>query len=126
MCGPPATCGRSVTATTAALTGRWRCTGTAAPGPAHRFPAPACCARSPAAVPPLPAAPGVGPAPSPPPPTPPAQAPVPVTFTDQAAAAGISGSPDWSFSAAVADFTGDGWPDLFVSHHWHPANLWLN
>ena len=33
---------------------------------------------------------------------------------------------DWSFSAAVADFNGDGWPDLFVSHHWHPANLWLN
>ena len=33
---------------------------------------------------------------------------------------------DWSFSAAVADFNGDGWPDLFVSHHWHPANLWIN
>jgi hypothetical protein len=83
-------------------------------------------ARAAAAVPPMPAAPGVGPAPSPPPDTPPPTPPVPVTITDQAAAAGISGSPDWSFSAAVADFTGDGWPDLFVSHHWHPANLWLN
>jgi hypothetical protein len=83
-------------------------------------------ARAPAAVPPLPAAPGVGPAPSPPPGTPPPAPPVPVTITDQASAAGISGSPDWSFSAAVADFTGDGWPDLFISHHWHPANLYIN
>src|SRR5579871_777902 len=83
-------------------------------------------ARSPATLPPLPSAPGVGPAPSPPPPTPPAQTPVPVTITDQAAAAGISGTNDWSFGAAVADFTGDGWPDLFISHHWHPANLYLN
>ena len=83
-------------------------------------------ARSPASVPAVPAAPGVGPAPSPPPPTPPAQTPIPVTITDQAAAAGIAGQPDWSFSAAVADFTGDGWPDLFISHHWHPANLYLS
>jgi hypothetical protein len=83
-------------------------------------------ARSPAVLPPVPTAPGVGPAPSPPPNTPPPTTPVPVTITDQAAAAGISGSPDWSFSAAVADFTGDGWPDLIVSHHWHPANLWIN
>ena len=28
--------------------------------------------------------------------------------------------------AAVADFTGDGWPDLFISHHWHPGSLYLN
>jgi hypothetical protein len=83
-------------------------------------------ARAPAPVPPLPAAPGVGPAPSPPPGTPPPKTPVPVTITDQASAAGIGGSPDWSFSAAVGDLTGDGWPDLFISHHWHPANLWIN
>jgi hypothetical protein len=82
-------------------------------------------ARAPAPVPPVPAAPGVGPPPNPPPPTPPPAPPVPVTITDQAAAAGISGT-DWSFSAAVADFNGDGWPDLFISHHWHPAGLWLN
>ena len=82
--------------------------------------------RAPAAVAPVPPAPGVGPNPSPPPKTPPPTAPVPVTITDQAAAAGIAGQQDWSFSAAVADFTGDGWPDLFISHHWHPANLWLN
>src|SRR5579859_236106 len=83
-------------------------------------------ARSPAPLPPLPAAPGVGPSPSPPPKTPPPKTPVPVTITDRAAMAGIAAKQDWSFSAAVADFTGDGWPDLFVSHHWHPANLWLN
>jgi hypothetical protein len=83
-------------------------------------------ARPAAPVPPVPTAPGVGPAPNPPPGTPPPKTPVPVTITDQAAAAGINGTPDWSFSAAVADFTGDGWPDLFISHHWHPGNLYLN
>ena len=88
--------------------------------------APSRSARTAAPVPPVPTAPGVGPTPSPPPGTPPATTAVPVTITDQAAAAGISGTPDWSFSAAVADFTGDGWPDLFISHHWHPGSLYLN
>ena len=74
----------------------------------------------------MPTAPGVGPTPNPPPNTPPAKTPVAVTITDQAAAAGIGGTQDWSFSAAVADFNGDGWPDLFISHHWHPANLYIN
>jgi hypothetical protein len=83
-------------------------------------------ARTPAPVPPVPTAPGVGPAPSPPPNTPPPTTPVPVTITDQAAAAGIRNPVDWTFSAAVGDFNGDGWPDLFVARHWHPANLWLN
>jgi hypothetical protein len=82
--------------------------------------------RTAAPVPPVPAAPGIGPAPSPPPGTPPPTAPIPVTITDQAAAAGIAGPVDWTFSAVVADFNGDGWPDLFVARHWHPANLWLN
>lgn len=76
-------------------------------------------------VPPVPTAPGVGPAPNPPPNTPPPKTPTPVTISDKATAAGIAGT-DWSFSAAVADFNGDGSPDLFISHHWHPANLWLN
>ena len=83
-------------------------------------------ARAEAPVPPVPAAPGIGPAPTPPPPTPPATTPIPVTITDQAPAAGISGPVDWTFSAAVADFNGDGWPDIFIARHWHPANLWLN
>ena len=83
-------------------------------------------ARAEAPVPPVPAAPGVGPAPSPPPATPPPTTSIPVTITDQAPAAGVSGPPDWTFSATVADFNGDGWPDIFIARHWHPANLWLN
>ncbi len=79
-----------------------------------------------APVPPVPAAPGTGPAPSPPPKTPPPVKPIGVKITDQAAAAGINLPPDWSFSAAIADFNGDGSPDIFASHHWHPANLWIN
>jgi hypothetical protein len=82
--------------------------------------------RAPAPVPPAPTAPGIGPAPSPPPKTPRPKTPIPVTITDQATAAGIIGLPDWSFGAAVADLNGDGWPDLFIAHHWHPANLWIN
>jgi FG-GAP-like repeat len=80
---------------------------------------------APEPVPQVPAVPGVGPAPNPPPNTPPAAPPIPVTITDQAPAAGISGQ-DWTFSASVADFNGDNWPDIFIARHWHPANLWLN
>jgi FG-GAP-like repeat len=79
-----------------------------------------------APAPPAPAPPGIGPAPSPPPRTPPPTTPVPVTIVDRAAAAGIRGQPQVTFSAAIADFNGDGWPDLFIAHHWHPANLWIN
>ena len=82
--------------------------------------------RAPAPVPPVPAIPGVGPAPTPPPPTPPATTAIPVIFTDQASAAGIGSPVDWTFSASVADFNGDGWPDIFAARHWHPANLWIN
>jgi len=82
--------------------------------------------RAPAAVPPVPAAPGIGPAPNPPPNTPPPTTPIPVTITDQAAAAGISSPVDWTFSASVADLNGDGWPDILMARHWHPANLWIN
>jgi len=77
-------------------------------------------------VPAVSAIPGAGPAPNPPPPTTPATTAVPVTITDQAPAAGIDGTQDWTFSASVADFNGDGWPDIFIARHWHPANLWLN
>jgi hypothetical protein len=77
-------------------------------------------------VPPVADIPGVGPAPNPPPPTPPAAPPIPVTFSDQASAAGIDGTQDWTFSASVADFNGDSWPDIFIARHWHSANLWLN
>ena len=79
-----------------------------------------------APVPAVPAIPGVGPSPNPPPPTPPATTPVPVTITDQAQAAGIDGTQDWTFSASAAEFNGDGWPDIFIARHWHPADLLLN
>jgi hypothetical protein len=82
--------------------------------------------RAPAPVPSVPAAPGAGPAPGPPPKTLPPATPVSVTITDKAAAAGIGSVVDWTFSAAVADFSRDGWPDIFAARHWHPANLWLN
>jgi hypothetical protein len=82
--------------------------------------------RTPAAVAAVPAIPGVGPAPSPPAHTPPATTATPVTITDKASTAGINGKQDWTFSAAVADINGDGWPDIFVARHWHPANLYLN
>jgi hypothetical protein len=51
-----------------------------------------------------------------------------VTVTDQAAAAGIgeNGALDLTWSAAVADFNQDGWPDMFIGHHGHPAHLWIN
>jgi hypothetical protein len=75
---------------------------------------------------PVPDIPGVGPTPNPPPNTPPATTPIPVTITDQASAAGIDDTQDWTFSAAVADFNGDSWPDIFIARHWHTANLWLN
>ena len=77
---------------------------------------------------PAPTAPGIGPAPSPPPKTPPPTTPVPVTVTNQAAAAGIgeNGALDLTWSAAVADFNGDGRPDLFIGHHGHLAHLWIN
>jgi hypothetical protein len=82
--------------------------------------------RAAAPVLPVPAPPGTGPPPNPPPKTPPPTAPIPVTITDRATAAGIGSGLDWTFSAAVGDINGDGWPDLFVARHWHPANLWLN
>jgi hypothetical protein len=83
-------------------------------------------ARTPAPVPAPPVAPAIGPAPSPPPQTPPPTTPVPVTITDQAAAAGLDGVQDWTFSAVAADFNNDGWPDVFIARHWHPGQLFLN
>jgi hypothetical protein len=82
--------------------------------------------RAPAPVPPVPPAPGVGPVPAPPPPTSPPITPVPVTVTDRAAAAGLGGGTGLTWSAAVADFNADGWPDVFVAQHFHAAHLWLN
>ena len=77
-------------------------------------------------VPPVPAAPGVGPAPNPPPSTPPPTAAVPVTVTDRAAAAGLGSGLNLTWSAAVSDFNGDGWSDVFVAQHFRVSHQWLN
>jgi hypothetical protein len=82
-------------------------------------------ARAPAPVPPVPTAPGVGPAPSPPPPVSPPTTPIPVTVTDRAAAAGLGGA-GLTWSAAIADFNADFWPDVFVAQHFNKSHLWLN
>jgi hypothetical protein len=52
---------------------------------------------------------------------------VPVRFTDQAAtvAIGEDGAVGHTWSAAVADFNGDGHSDVFVSHHGDPGRLWI-
>jgi hypothetical protein len=39
------------------------------------------------------------------------------TFTDVTAAAGLAADHLWATGAAFADFNGDGWDDLFVSHY---------
>jgi len=49
-----------------------------------------------------------------------------VTATDQAAAAGLGSRPGLTWSAAVADFNADGWPDVFVAQHFNLSHLWLN
>lgn len=39
------------------------------------------------------------------------------TFTDATKAAGLAGDTQWATGAAFADYDGDGWDDLFVSHY---------
>ncbi len=39
------------------------------------------------------------------------------TFTDVTKQAGLSGDTMWATGAAVGDYDGDGWDDLFVSHY---------
>ena len=41
----------------------------------------------------------------------------PLRFADVTAAAGLSGGRGWSTGAAFADYDGDGWIDLWVSHY---------
>src|SRR5262249_9165093 len=95
MCGPWAI------TLTAAPTGRWRCTGTAAAGATRRFPAPGCCARSGR---PDPATSG---------------RPAPTTTRASAARrTGPSARPLPTSTATAGR--------IFSSRHWHPANLWLN
>ena len=48
------------------------------------------------------------------------------TFTDVSTSSGISQSLGKGMAATVADFDGDGWPDLFVSNDTLPNSLFLN
>ena len=48
------------------------------------------------------------------------------TFTDVSAAAGLSGVPHRTHSAAWADFDGDGWLDVFVGHELSFSQLFRN
>jgi hypothetical protein len=47
------------------------------------------------------------------------------TFTDVTAKAGID-SPSRGWGVVCADFTGDGWPDIYVANDEEPAQLWVN
>jgi hypothetical protein len=47
-------------------------------------------------------------------------------MVDRAAAAGIAGPPSATWSAAIADFNGDGWMDMFIGHHGGVGQMWLN
>jgi hypothetical protein len=48
-----------------------------------------------------------------------------VTATDEASVAGIQETTR-TWSAAVEDFNGDGWPDLFLNRHQWVARLYIN
>ena len=56
----------------------------------------------------------------------PADDPCPGDDNRSGSGSGHQRPPDLTWSAAVADFNGDGWPDLFIGHHGHLANLWIN
>jgi hypothetical protein len=47
-------------------------------------------------------------------------------FEDVTAAAGLAGARSNGLGVACADFTGDGWPDIFVANDARPNHLWVN
>ena len=48
------------------------------------------------------------------------------TFTDVTAASRIDHPPGRGWGIACADFTGDGWVDIFVANDEEPNHLWVN
>lgn len=49
-----------------------------------------------------------------------------VRFADVSLAAGVGKLPGPALVVVCADFTGDGWPDLFVANDSRPNHLWIN
>lgn len=48
------------------------------------------------------------------------------TFEDVTAKAGLSAARSNGLGVVCADFTGDGWPDVFVANDARPNHLWVN
>ncbi|MEI8017867.1 MAG: CRTAC1 family protein [Schlesneria sp.] len=49
-----------------------------------------------------------------------------VKFTDVTEVAGLSDVKTYGFGVVCADFTGDGWPDIFVANDGAANRLWIN
>jgi hypothetical protein len=49
-----------------------------------------------------------------------------VRFEDVTLKAGLGGTPGPGLGVVCADFTGDGWPDIFVANDGEPNRLWVN
>jgi enediyne biosynthesis protein E4 len=47
-------------------------------------------------------------------------------YVDVTAEAGLAGARGNGLGVACADFTGDGWPDIFVANDARPNHLWVN
>jgi hypothetical protein len=52
--------------------------------------------------------------------------PPPVRFEDVTVAAGLARAPGPGLGVVCADFTGGGWPDIFIANDGAPNHLWVN
>ena len=48
------------------------------------------------------------------------------TFVDATSAAGVDAQTTYGFAVLAGDFSGDGWPDLYVASDAAPKRLWIN